>query len=71
MHRKLTQVVSDITGVPGLALLKAILAGERDPPHLAQRRHPHGHHPEDDIATALQGPGRAEHLLAFRQAVEL
>ena len=71
MHRKLTQVVSEITGVTGLAILKAILAGERDPPHLAKLRNPHGHHTEDDIATALQGTWRAEHLLAFRQAVEL
>jgi transposase len=64
MHRKLTQVVSEITGVTGMAILKAILAGERDPQRLAQRRNPHCHHPEDDIAKALQGTWRAEHLFA-------
>ncbi len=64
MHRKLTQVVSEITGVTGMAILKAIVAGERDPQPLAQRRNPHGHHDADDIATALQGPWRAEHLCA-------
>src|SRR6266699_210830 len=71
MHLKLTQVVSEITGVTGMAILKAIIAGERDPQHLAQRRNPHCHHPEDDIAKALQGTWRAEHLFALRQAIEL
>ena len=64
MPRKLTQVVRDRTGVTGMALLKAMRAGERHPPHLAKRRHPHGHHTEDDIAKALQGPWRAAHLCA-------
>ena len=32
MNVKLQHVVSDITGVTGLAIIKAILAGERDPP---------------------------------------
>ena len=68
MHLKLTQVVSEITGVTGMAILKAIIAGERDPQHLAKLRNPHCHHPEDDIAKALQGPWRAEHLFALRQA---
>ena len=55
MHLTRTQVVSEITGVTGMAILKAIRAGERDPPHLAQLRNPHCHHDEEDIATALQG----------------
>jgi len=64
MHRKLTQVVSDLTGVTGMAILTAIIAGERDPQHLAQLRTPHCHHTEDDIAKALQSTWRAEHLCA-------
>jgi len=64
MHLKLTQVVSDITGVTGMAILKAIVAGERDPQHLAKLRNPHCHHDEDDIAKARQGTWRAEHLFA-------
>src|SRR2546427_10008709 len=71
MNLKLTQVVSEITGVTGMAILKAIIAGERDPQRLAQLRNPHCHHAEDDIAKALQGTWRAEHLFALRQAVEL
>jgi len=64
MHLKLTQVVSEITGVTGMAILKAIIAGERDPQRLAQLRNPHCHHAEDDIAKALQGTWRAAHLFA-------
>ena len=71
MNLKLTQVVSAITGVTGMAILTAILAGERAPQRLAQLRNPHCHHAEDDIAKALQGTWRAEHLFALRQAVEL
>ena len=68
-HLKLTQVVSDLTGVTGMALLKAILAGERDPQHLAQLRNPHCHQDADDIAQALQGTWRAEPLCALRHAI--
>jgi transposase len=71
MHLTLTQVVSEITGVTGMAILKAILADERDPQHLAKRRNPHCHHDEDDIAQALQGTWRAAPRFALRQAVEL
>jgi len=64
MHRTLTQVVSDLTGVTGMAMITAIVAGERDPQRLAQLRNPHCHHEADDIAKALQGTWRAEHLCA-------
>jgi hypothetical protein len=57
-------VVSESPGVPGMAMLKAILAGERDPQRLAKLRNPHCHHEEADSATALQGTWRAAHLLA-------
>ena len=71
MHRTLPHVISDRTGATGMAIITALVAGERDPQHLAKRRHPHCHHEADDIATALQGPWRAEHLCALRHAVEL
>lgn len=71
MNRKLSQGVRDLTGVTGMAIFKAIIAGERAPLTLAQRRNPHGQHREADIAKALQGPWRAEHLFALQHAVEL
>jgi hypothetical protein len=70
-HLTLTQVVSAIPGVTGMAIRKASLAGERAPQRLAQRRHPHCHHDEADSAQALQGTWRAAPLFALRQAVEL
>lgn len=71
MNLKLTQVVSDITGATGMAILKAIVAGERDPQRLAKLRNAHCHHDEADIAKALQGTWRAEHLFALQQAIAL
>ena len=71
MNLKLTEVVSDITGKTGLAIIQAILGGRRDPACLARLRDPRCRHDEATIAKALRGNGRAEHLFALRQAVEL
>src|SRR5262245_43919335 len=71
MKLKLQHVVSDVTGVTGMAILKAILGGERDPHKLAQFRTRHCKHDAGEIARALQGNWRAEHLFALQQAVEL
>jgi transposase len=71
MNIKLPEVVSDVTGVTGMAIIKAILAGERDPVRLATLRDRRCQHSEEQIAKALQGTWRAEHLFALRQAVEL
>jgi len=64
MHRTLTHVVSDSTGATGMAIIKALVAGARNPQHLAQLRTPHCHHEEADSAKALQDPWRAEPLCA-------
>jgi transposase len=71
MNLKLQHVVSDVTSVTGMAILKAILAGERDPLTLARLRDRHCQRSEADIARALQGNWRTEHLFALQQAVEL
>jgi hypothetical protein len=62
MHRKLQHVVSDVTGETGMASMRAIRAGERDPVRLARLRHERCHHDEATIAKALHGPWREEHL---------
>jgi transposase len=55
MNIQLNLVLSDITGVSGLAMLRAIIAGERDPERLAIFRQPGCKHSEAEIVKALTG----------------
>jgi transposase len=71
MNIKLTEVVSSITGVTGMLIIQAILGGERDPVKLAKLRDPRCFSSEDQIALALQGTWRPEHLFELRQAYDL
>ena len=71
MNVKLAHVVSDITGVTGLAIIRAILAGERAPEVLAKHRDHRCKHDEETLARSLAGNWRAEHLFELRQALEL
>ena len=71
MNVLLPQVVSDITGVTGLAIIRAILAGERNPQQLAALRQPGCKRSEQEIAKALTGHYRAEHVFALKQALAL
>ena len=71
MHRKRPHVVSDVTGETGMASIRAMLAGERDPVPWARLRTYRGHHDEATIAKALHGQWRAEPLFALAQAVAL
>jgi transposase len=70
MNVQLTQVVSDITGVTGMSIIRAIVAGERDPKVLARMRNQHCAKSEDEIAAALQGNYRFEHLFVLQQSLE-
>jgi transposase len=71
MNLQLQVVLEDITGATGRKIIRAVLAGERDPHKLAALRHGKCKHSEATIAAALQGDWRAEHLFALEQAVEL
>ena len=71
MNLKLAHVVSDITGLTGIGIIKAILSGERDPVKLAKLRDPRCKSSEATVARALEGHYREEHLFALQQAVEL
>jgi len=71
MNVKLTEVVSDITGLTGQRIIAAILAGERDPHRLAALRDPKCKNDLETIARALEGAWRPEHLFALRQAYDL
>jgi transposase len=68
MNVKLTEVVGDITGLTGMLIINAILNGERDPNKLAALRDRRCRHSEPEIALALEGLWRPEHLFELRQA---
>jgi len=70
MNLHLQVVLSDITGVTGMAIMRAIVAGERDPVALAQLKHPLVKSPQEEIAKALDGHYRAEQLFILKQALE-
>ena len=71
MNIKLQHVVSDITGKTGMDIIRAIIAGERNPRELAKLRNYRVKASEDTIAKALQGHWRDEHLFELAQAVDL
>lgn len=71
MNVQLQHVLTDITGATGMRIIRAILAGERDPHRLAALRDRQCKNPEAVIAKALHGDWRAEHLFALQQAVDL
>ena len=70
MNLKLDSVVSDIAGQTGMAIIEAIVAGERDGERLARFRHGRVKASEETIAAALEGNWRAEHLFTLAQALE-
>lgn len=71
MNLKLGLVLEDVTGATGMRIIRAILAGERNPEALAAMRHGQCKHSAATIAQALQGDWREEHLFALAQALEL
>jgi hypothetical protein len=71
MNLKLTRVLGDITGVTGLRVIRAILAGQRDPQRLAELRDRRCGHTAAQMAEALDGRYRAEHLLELRVGLAL
>jgi transposase len=71
MNLLLHNVVTDITGVTGMKILKAIIAGQRDPKVLASYRDHRCRNSVQTIAKSLVGTYREEHLFSLKQAVEL
>jgi transposase len=71
MNIQLDRVLADITGTTGMAILRAIVAGEREPLALAQLRNPGCKSSEEKLAKAMQGTWQAPYLFALRQALEL
>ena len=71
MNLQIHHVISDITGVTGLAIVDAILAGERDPDRLAKLREPSIQASSEIIRQSLCGDWRREHLFVLQQSRSL
>lgn len=70
MNVQIHRVLSDLTGVSGLAILDAILEGERDGHRLAALRDGRVKASEESIVRALEGDYRAEHLFTLQQSLD-
>ncbi|HEX2948269.1 MAG TPA: IS110 family transposase [Armatimonadota bacterium] len=70
MNLHLHHAVSDITGVSGLTILRAIAQGETDPTQLAAHAETRLKCSREDLIKALTGQYRPEHVFAMRQALE-
>lgn len=71
MNIQLSNVLSDLSGVSGMAILGAILGGERSPQKLAALADPQVKASQSVIAKSLQGNWRPELLFILRQEVEI
>jgi len=71
MNLQLHKAISDITGVTGMRILRAIIGGEHDPEVLSRMRHKQVKRSEEEIAKALTGDYHEEQLFILRQSMEL
>ena len=70
MNLQLHKVISEITGVTGIKIIEAILAAQKDPVKLAKLKNNHIKKSEEEIAKALSGDYREEHLFVLKQEYE-
>ena len=71
MNVQVHRALSDLKGKTGLAIVRAIVAGERDPARLAMIRDPRCTKSVDEIARYLTGTWREEHLFNLEEALRL
>ena len=71
MNVQVSQALSDVTGETGLAIIRAIVNGERDPQRLAALRDRNCKKSVEEIGKALTGTWRVEHLFIVQQSLEL
>jgi hypothetical protein len=71
MNIQLANVISDLSGWTGQRIVRAILAGERDPHTLAALSHPGIHATRETIAKSLEGTWQADLLFVLRQEVAM
>nr|WP_320016534.1 IS110 family transposase [uncultured Desulfobacter sp.] len=70
MNLQIHNVISDITGVTGMAIIDAILAGERNPKKLAELKDRRIKATKQTIVKSLTGDYRREHLFTLEQTVQ-
>jgi transposase len=70
MNVQLSNAISDLSGVTGLAIIRAILKGERDPYQLAKLRNYRIQAGEEEIARSLEGNWREDVLFELQQALD-
>ena len=71
MNIQLTEVLSDVMGTTGQAIIRAIVAGERDPSVLAKHRTRRIKASAEEVTKALTGNWRDEHLFVLKQALAM
>jgi transposase len=71
MNIQLANVISDLSGWTGQRIVRAILAGERDPNKLAALSHPGIHATQDEVARSLEGTWQPDLLFVLQQEVTM
>ncbi len=71
MNVRVHRAVSDLDGMTGMAILRAIVGGERDAVKLAQLRDRRCRKSEEEIAEQLTGHWREDHLFSLEQALKV
>ena len=70
MNVQLANVISDLSGLTGQLIVRAIVGGERDPQKLAELRDPRIHASPEEVAKSLEGNWRPELLFLVKQEVD-
>lgn len=71
MNLQIHNVISDITGKTGMAIIRNIVAGKRDPKLLASLRDERCHSTQETIMKSLEGNYRKEHIFTLGHALDL
>jgi transposase len=71
MNVRVHRAVSDLDGATGMAIIRAIVKGERNPKQLATLRDPRCRKSEEEIAEQLSGHWREDHLFSLGQALKM
>ena len=71
MNVRVHRAVSDLNGVTGMSIVRAIIDGERNPQKLAKLRDPRCRRSEEEIAEELTGHWREDHLFSLSQSLKM